>query len=182
MLNIGDIHMIKRLVLLITIFAVSQFVLANIATDFTNGVEAMPATEGAKAEGVLPEDAVVQLIAEGVESVEAVEIVRIVYGLTDDCGLTQEVAVAQMTETGVPQELAADVVKDRCGEGDCELTVSPIDNIITAALNTLPEDADVAPLVTLFPGCGIGGLEEEYQQVLPTPGDGNGGGPSVSPS
>lgn len=175
--------MIKRILLLIAILGVSQLVLAHIPTDIANGVEPMPATEGAKSEGVIPEDALVQLIAEGVESVEAVEIVRIVYGLTEDCGLTQEIAVAQMTETGVPQGLAVDVVRNRCGEEDCELTVSPIDNIITAALNTLPEDADVAPLVALFPGCGIGALENQQLALpLPTPGAGSGGGGSVSPS
>jgi len=152
-ISIGDIDVIKRLVLLIAIFAVPQLALANIATDMANGVEPIPATEGAKAEGVLPDDAVVQLITEGIESVEAVEIVRVVYGLSEDCGLTQEVAIAQMTETGVPQDLAVDVVTERCGLEDCEPTVSPIDNIITAALNTLPEDADTAPLVALFPGC-----------------------------
>ena len=172
----------KRLLLLIAMFAAPQLVWANIAIDFANGVEPMPATEGAKAEGVIPEDAVIQLITEGVESVEAVQIVRIVYGLTEDCGLTQEIAVAQMTEAGVLQELAVDVVKNRCGEGDCEQTVSPVDNIITAALNTLPEDADVAPLVALFPGCGIGALENQLALPLPTPGTGSGGGGSVSPS
>ena len=174
--------MIKRILLLIAILGASQLVLAHIPTDIANGVEPMPATEGAKSEGVIPEDALVQLIAEGVESVEAVEIVRIVYGLTEDCGLTQEIAVAQMTETGVPQNLAVDVVRNRCGEEDCELTVSPIDNIITAALNTLPEDADVAPLVALFPGCGIGALENQLALPPPTPGTGSGGGGSVSPS
>ena len=173
----------KRLLLLIAIFWAPQLVLANIATDFARGIEPFPATEGAKSEGVTPEDATVQLIAEGVESTEAVQIVRIVYGLTEDCGLTQEIAVTQMTETGVPQDLAVDVVRNRCGEEDCELTVSPIDNIITAALNTLPEDADVAPLVALFPGCGIGALENQQLALpLPTPGAGSGGGGSVSPS
>ena len=91
-------------------FAAPQLVLANIANDIARGIEPMPATEGAKSEGVTPEDATVQLIAEGVESTEAVQIVRIVYGLTEDCGLTQEIAVTQMTEAGVPQELAVDVV------------------------------------------------------------------------
>jgi hypothetical protein len=170
----------KKLLLLIAIFGAPQLVLANIATDFANGVEPMPATEGAKSEGVIPEDAVVQLIAEGVESTEAVEIVRNVYGLTGDCGLTQENAVTQMTEAGVPQELAVDVVSDRCGEGDCDLTVSPIDSVITAALGTLPEDADTVPLVTLFPGCGIGALAS---QGLPEPfTSGSGGGSSISPN
>lgn len=171
----------KKLLLLIAIFAAPQLVWAHIPTDFANGVEPFPATEGAKSEGVIPEDAVVQLIAEGVESTEAVQIVRIVYGLTEDCGLTQENAVTQMAEAGVPQDLALDVVSDRCGEGDCELTVSPIDNIITAALNTLPEDADTVPLVSLFPGCSIGALEGQSAPP-PTPGTGSGGGGSVSPS
>jgi len=178
---IGDIPMIKRLLLLIAIFVAPQFVLANIATDLANGIGPMPATEGAKVEGVRPGDAVVQLITEGVESVEAVEIVRIVYGLTDECGLTEEIAVAQMTETGVPQDMAVDVVKDRCGGGDCDQTISPKDNIITAALNTLPEDADVAPLVALFPGCGIGALENQLALPAPT-SEASGGGPAVSPS
>ena len=86
----------KRLLLLILIFwailGTSQLVLANIATDFANGVEPFPATEGAKSEGVIPEDAVVQLIAEGVESTEAVKIVRIVYGLTMICSFSQGIA------------------------------------------------------------------------------------------
>ena len=82
----------KRLLLIIAIFGVPQLVLANIETDFANGVEPMPATESAKDEGVLPEDAVVQLIAEGVESTEAVEIVRIVYGLTKICSFSQGIA------------------------------------------------------------------------------------------
>ena len=46
----------KRLLMLIAIFGASQFVLAHIPTDFANGVEPMPATEGAKSEGVIPED------------------------------------------------------------------------------------------------------------------------------
>ncbi len=175
----------KRLRLLIFIFwailGASQLVLANIATDFARGIEPFPATEGAKSEGVTPEDATVQLIVEGVESTEAVQIVRIVYGLTEDCGLEQDIAVTQMTEAGVPADMAIDVVSDRCGEGDCELTVSPIDNIITAALNTLPEDADTVPLVSLFPGCSIGALGRD-QSPPPTPGTGSGGGGSVSPS
>ncbi len=174
--------MIKRLLLLlIAMFAAPQLVLANIATDFARGVEPFPATEGAKSEGVIPEDAVVQLIAEGVESTEAVQIVRIVYGLTEDCGLTQENAVTQMTEAGVPQELAVDVVGNRCGAEDCEQTVAPIDSVITAALGTLPEGADTVPLVSLFPGCSIGALGRD-QSPLPTPGTGSGGGGSVSPS
>ncbi len=171
----------KRLLILIAIFGASQLVLANIATDFANGVEPFPATEGAKSEGVTPEDATVQLIAEGVESVEAVQIVRIVYGLTEDCGLTQEIAVGQMTEAGVPQELAIDVVSDRCGTEDCEETVAPIDSVVVAALDTLPEGADTVPLVSLFPGCSIGALEGQSPPP-PTPGTGSGGGGSVSPS
>ena len=172
--------MIKKLLLLITIFCAPQLVLANIATDFADGMEPMPATEGAKSEGVIPEDAVVQLIAEGVESTEAVEIVKIVYGLTDECGLPQEIAVTQMTEAGVPQDLATDVVGDRCGTEDCELTVAPIDSVITAALGALPEDADTVPLVSLFPGCSIGALAS---QGLPEPfSPGAGGGTSVSPN
>ncbi len=174
----------KRLLVPITIIlailGASQPVLANIPTDFANGVEPIPATEGAKSEGVIPEDAVVQLIAEGVESTEAVQIVRIVYGLTEDCGLPQENAVTQMTEAGVPQELAIDVVGNRCGSGDCEETVSPIDNIIAAALGALPEGADTVPLVSLFPSCSIGALGG--QSPPPTPGTGSGGGGSVSPS
>ncbi len=175
----------KRLLLFTVIFGaiigVPQLVLANIATDFANGVEPFPATEGAKSEGVIPEDAVVQLITEGVESTEAVQIVRIVYGLTEDCGLTQENAVTQMAEAGVPQDMAIDVVSDRCGDGDCEQTVAPIDSVIAAALGTLPEGADTVPLVSLFPGCSIGALGGG-QSPPPTPGTGSGGGGSVSPS
>ena len=170
----------KTLLVLIAIFGASQLVLANIATDFARGVEPFPATEGAKSEGVTPEDATVQLIAEGVESTEAVQIVRIVYGLTEDCGLPQENAVTQMTEAGVPQDLAVDVVRNRCGEEDCEETVAPIDSVITAALDTLPEGADTVSLVSLFPGCSIGALGG--QSPPPTPGTGSGGGGSVSPS
>jgi len=172
--------MIKRLLLLIAMFTAPQLVLANIATDFANGVEPFPATEGAKSEGVIPEDAVVQLIAEGVESTEAVEIVRNVYGLTEDCGLTQEFAINQMTEAGVPQELAIDVVSDRCGAEDCELTVAPIDSVIIAALGALPEDADTVPLVSLFPGCSIGALASQGLPAPFTPG--TGGGSSISPN
>ena len=171
----------KKLLLLIAIFAAPQLVLANIATDFANGVEPFPATEGAKSEGVIPDDAVVQLIAEGVETTEAVQIVRIVYGLTEDCGLEQKIAVTQMTEAGVPQDLAIDVVSDRCGAEDCDETVAPIDSVITAALDTLPEGADTVPLVSLFPGCSIGALGRD-QSPPPTPGTGSGGGGSVSPS
>jgi len=170
----------KKLLLLIAIFAAPQLVWAHIPTDFANGVEPFPATEGAKSEGVIPEEAVVQLIAEGVESTEAVQIVRIVYGLTEDCGLTQESAVTQMAEAGVPQELAIDVVGNRCGAEDCEETVTPIDSVITAALDTLPEGADTISLVSLFPGCSIGALGG--QSPPPTPGTGSGGGGSVSPS
>jgi len=132
----------KRLLLLILIFwailGASQLVLANIATDFANGVGPMPATEGAKSEGVIPEDAVVQLIAEGIESTEAVNIVRIVYGLTRICSFSQGIAA--------------------------------YDGVVTAALNTLSEDADSSPLRALFSHC------------PPTPGTGSGGGGSVSPS
>ena len=128
----------KSLLILITIFGASQTVLANIATDFANGVEPTPATEGAKSEDVLPEDAVVQLIAEGVESTEAVNIVRIVYGLTRICSFSQGIAA--------------------------------YDGVVTAALNTLSEDADSSPLRALFSHC------------PPTPGTGSGGGPTVSPS
>ena len=128
----------KRLLLLIAIIGASQLVLANIATDFANGIEPMPATEGAKAEGVLPEDAVVQLITEGVESTEAVKIVRIVYGLARICSFS--------------------------------LGIAAYDGVVTAALNTLPEGEDPAPLSALFSHC------------PPTPGVGSGGGGSVSPS
>ena len=130
---------------------------------------------------MLPEDAVVQLIAEGVESPEAVQIVRVVYGLSEDCGLTQGNAVTQMTEAGVSQELAVDVVSNRCGSGDCEQTMAPIDSVIVAALGTLPEGADTVPLVSLFPGCSIGALGRD-QSPPPKPGTGSGGGGSVSPS
>ena len=170
----------KRLLLLITMFAAPPLVWAHIPTDFANGVGPTPATEGAKSEGVIPEEAVVQLIAEGVESTEAVQIVRIVYGLTEDCGLGQDIAVTQMIEAGVPQDLALDVVSNRCGSEDCEETVAPIDSVITAALDTVPEGADTVPLVSLFPGCSIGALGG--QSPPPTPGTGSGGGGSVSPS
>ena len=171
----------KKLLLLIAIFAAPQLVWAHIPTDFANGVEPFPATEGAKSEGVTPEDATVQLIVEGVESTEAVQIVRIVYGLTEDCGLEQDIAVTQMTEAGVPADMAIDVVGNRCGAEDCDETVAPIDSVITAALDTLPEDADTVPLVSLFPGCSIGALEGQSAPP-PTPGTGSGGGGSVSPS
>ena len=128
----------KRLLLLTVIFWASQLVLANIATDFASGVEPTPATENAKTEGVLPEDAVVQLIAEGVESTEAVKIVRTVYGLTRICSFRDGIAA--------------------------------YDGVVTAALNTLPEGADSAPLSALFSNC------------PPTPGTGSGGGLTVSPS
>ena len=173
--------MIKRLLLLITIIGIPQFLLANIQTDFANGVEPFPATEGAKSEGVIPEDAVVQLIAEGVESTEAIEIVRIVYGLTDDCGLEYEIAVSQMTDADVSLELATEVVNNRCGLEDCEETVAPIDSVIIAALGTLSEDADTVPLVSLFPSCSIGALSGQ-QYAVPTPGTAGTGGGSVSPN
>ena len=128
----------KTLLVLIAIFGASQLVLANIATDIANGVEPMPATEGAKSEGVIPEEAVVQLIAEGVESTEAVQIVRIVYGLTKACNFSQAIAA--------------------------------YDGVVEAALNTLPEGADSAPLSALFSHC------------PPTPGAVGGGGPTISPS
>ncbi len=130
--------MSKKLLLLIAIFGASQLALANIATDFANGIEPMPATEGAKSEGVLPEDAVVQLIAEGVEPTEAVNIVRTVYGLTKACSFSQAIAA--------------------------------YDGVVTAALNTLPEGAESAPLNALFSHC------------PPTPGAVGGGGPTISPS
>ena len=171
----------KRPLLLLAFFGASQLVLANIATDFANGVEPVPATEGARSEGVVPEDAVVQLIAEAVESAEAVEIVRIVYGLTEDCGLSQGNAVAQMTAAGVPQELAVDVVSNRCGDGDCEQTVAPIDSVIVAALEASPEGANTVPTVALFSSCNIGALAGQSPPV-PTPGDGGGGGLSISPN
>ena len=147
----------KRLLLLTAIIGASQLVLANIATDFANGVEPMPATEGAKAEGVLPEDAVVQLIAEGVESTEAVQIVRIVYGLTRICHCREGIA-----KYGRREGIAA---YGRCREG-----IAAYDGVVTAALNTLLEGADPAPLSALFSHC------------PPTPGTGSGGGGSVSPS
>jgi hypothetical protein len=172
----------KRPLLLLAFFGASQLVLANIATDFANGVEPVPATEGARSEGVVPEDAVAQLIAEGVDSAEAVKIVNTVYGLTEDCGLSQGNAVTQMTEAGVPQELAVDVVSNRCGDGDCEQTVAPIDSVIVAALEASPEGADTVPLVALFSSCGVGALAGQSPPPAPTPGAGGGGGTSVSPN
>ena len=160
-------------------FGAPQLVLANIATDIANGVEPMPATESAKFEGVPPEDAVVQLITEGVEPSESVQIVRIVYGLTEDCDLEQEIAVTQMTEAGVPQELAVDVVGNRRIWKGCKETSAPIDSVIIAALDTLPVGADTTPLVSLFSNCCIGA---GVQSPPPTPGTGSGGGGSVSPS
>jgi len=62
----------------------------------------------------------------------------------------------------------------------CDETVAPIDSVIIAALDTLPEGADTVPLVSLFPGCSIGALGG--QSPPPTPGTGSGGGGSVSPS
>jgi len=172
----------KTLLVLIAIFGASQLVLANIATDIANGVEPMPATEGAKSEGVIPEDAVVQLIAEGIESAEAVKIVKIVYGLTEDCGLSQGNAVTQMTEAGVPQELAIDVVSNRCGDGDCEQTVAPIDSVVVAALEASPEGANTVPTVALFSSCNIGALTDHSPPPIPTPGAGGGTGVSISPN
>ena len=171
----------KTPLLFLAIFWASQLVLANIATDLANGVGPVPATEGARSEGVIPEDAVVQLIAEGVESAEAVQIVKTVYGLTEDCGLSQGNAVTQMTEAGVPQELAVDVVSNRCGDGDCEQTVAPTDSVVLAALGALPEGADTVPLVSLFSSCNIGALAGQSPPV-PTPGAGGGGGTSISPN
>jgi len=184
----------KKLLLLIVMLGAPQLVLAHIPTDFANGIEPLPATEGAKSEGVLPEEAVVQLIAEGVEPPEAVAIVRIVYGLTEDCGLTQEIAIAQMTEVGVPLDTAVTAVNNRCGDGDCELSVAPVDSVITAALNALPEceETDLAngeqecvdtlPLVALFTDCSIGALAGQTDQPPAALDPGNGGGLSVSPN
>ena len=135
----------KRHLLLITffwaIFGASQLVLANIATDFANGIEPTSATEGAKSEGVIAEDAVVQLIAEGVEPTDAVKIVGAVYGLSG-------------------------------GGGACSFSGgnAAYNAVVTAALNTLPEGADPAPLNALYAHC------------PPTPGAVGGGGPTISPS
>jgi len=131
----------KSLLILITIFGTSQLALANIATDFANGIEATPATEGAKSEGVIAKDAVVQLIAEGVEPTEAVKIVGNVYGLSE-------------------------------GGGSCSFSGgnAAYNAVVAAAVSTLPEGADPAPLNALFVHC------------PPTPGAVEGGGPTVSPS
>jgi len=135
----------KRLLVPITIFwaifGASQLALATIATDFANGVEATPATKGAKSEGVIAKDAVVQLIAEDVEPTEAVKIVDAVYGLS-------------------------------AGGGACSFSQgnAAYNAVVAAALNTLPEGADSAPLSALFSHC------------PPTPGAVDGGGPTISPS
>ena len=174
--------MIRIINLLVVCLGLSHYAMANITTAIANGLEPLPATEDAKIEGVLPEDAVIQLITGGVETTKAVEIVQNVYGLSSDCGLTQEAAIAQMTESGVPQELASTVVGNRCGEGDCETTVAPIDSIVLAALDTLPEGADAAPVAAMFSGCDVGALEAPE---LPTPNvatAGAGGGGTVSPN
>ena len=174
--------MIRSLILLLTLMGLSQYAMANIATAIAKGIEPLPATEDAKNNGVLPEDAVVQLITGGIETVKAVEIVQVVYGLTGDCGLTHDAAITQMTESGVPQQLASDVVQNRCGDGDCESTVAPIDSIVLAALGTLPEDGDSAPLAAMFSGCEIGALDTPN---LSTPGvasSTSGGGTVVSPN
>ena len=120
--------MSKRLLLLITLFlaitGASQLVLANIATDFANGIEPTPATEGAKSEGVIAENAVVQLIAEGVEPTEAVKIVGNVYGLSGDGG--------------------------SCSFSGGNAAYNAV---VAAAINALPEGTDPAPLNALFAHC-----------------------------
>jgi hypothetical protein len=107
--------------------------------------------------------------------------------------LTQEIAIAQMTEAGVPLDTAVTVVNNRCGDGDCELTVGPIDSVVTAALNALPECeetvlvngeqecVDTVPLVALFSDCSIGALAGQTS-LPPALDPGNGGGTSVSPN
>lgn len=171
----------KKIIIILACFFLPRLAVANIATAIAEGTEPLPATEDAKKEGVLPEDAVTQLISGGVDTVMAVEIVQTVYGLSSDCGLTQEVAIAQMTESGVPQDLATNAVQNRCGEGDCESTVAPIDNVVIAALNILPEGADAAPVAAMFSGCEIAGLDSPEL----TPGiasSSSGGGGTVSPN
>ena len=118
----------KRLLVPITIFwaifGASQLVLATIATDFANGVEPTPATEGAKSEGVIAKDAVVQLIAEDVEPTEAVKIVGNVYGLSAGGG--------------------------SCSFSGGNAAYNAV---VAAAINALPEGADPAPLNALFAHC-----------------------------
>ena len=75
-------NVLRKLSILVVSFCFSPFAVADIATDITNGVESLPTTQNAKDDNVTAEDAVVQLIQAGVDPVEAVETVRIVYGLT----------------------------------------------------------------------------------------------------
>ncbi|MCK5498149.1 MAG: hypothetical protein KAI77_03060, partial [Gammaproteobacteria bacterium] len=74
--------MLRKLLILAVSICFAQFAIADIATDIASGVESLPTTQNAKDDNVTAEEAVVQLIQAGVDPVDAVNTVRIVYGLT----------------------------------------------------------------------------------------------------
>ena len=74
--------MLRKLLILAFSFCLSSSVVADISTDIADGVEVNPTTQNAKNDNVTAEDAVAQLIQAGVDPVDAVITVRIVYGLT----------------------------------------------------------------------------------------------------
>ena len=74
--------MVRKLLILSVSICFVQVAIADIATDIASGVESLPTTQNAKDDNVTAEEAVVQLIQAGVDPVDAVNTVRIVYGLT----------------------------------------------------------------------------------------------------
>ena len=74
--------MLKKLLVLGVSLCISQFAVADIATDVANNVSTQQATQNAKDSDVSAEDAVLALIAAGVNPIQAVNTVSNVYALT----------------------------------------------------------------------------------------------------
>ena len=76
------IIILSKLLILLVSLSFSQFAAADIATDIADGVKTHQATQNAKDSNVTAEDAVVALIAAGINSVEAVAMVSNSYALS----------------------------------------------------------------------------------------------------
>ena len=152
---------VYKILLVLTCLVLPNIVYANIQSELAAGTDPVQVTKSARDQGILPDVAVSELISAGLESSKAVEIVADVYGLSDNCGLPRDKAIEEMVNAGVNNTMADQIVSDRCGTGDCDQTIAPIDEIIIAALSSIEEgnDEENYTLTAMFPGCNIAGLE-----------------------
>lgn len=74
--------MLKKIVIPLSLFCFAQFVVADIATDISNGVGVNPTTQNAKNDNVVQEEAIEELIQAGVNCIIAVQAVRNIYNLS----------------------------------------------------------------------------------------------------